>query len=62
MPKFQSLTKIELIKNILKTVVICEQRRATRTLGQARRPLVHGNTHCLETTKQEVFFRNAGGF
>jgi len=62
MPKFQRLTNIELIRNIFGTVVICEQRRATRTLGQARRLLAHGNTRYHEFTTWEVFLRNGGGF
>jgi len=61
MPKFQRLTKVELIRNTLGTVVICEQCGATRALGQARRSLAHGNVRCHETAKKVVFWRNGGG-
>lgn len=62
MPKFQRLTKVKLIRNTLGTIVNCEQRRATRTLDQARKPLAHGNMRCHKIEKWEVFWRNEGGF
>lgn len=62
MPKFEGLIKIELIRDILITFSFCNQRRATRTLGQVRRPSAHGNTHYHELAKQEVISRNGGSF
>lgn len=62
MLEFKRLKKVEIIRNTLGTVVNCEQRGATRTFGQARRPLAHGNARCYETMKHKVFWRNGGGF
>ena len=39
MPKFQSLIKVKLIRDILVTMAICDQCGATRTLSQVRRLL-----------------------
>ena len=43
MPRIKSLINIKLIGDILVTVAICDQRGATRIIGQARRPSAHGN-------------------
>ena len=52
--------KIKAIRDILVTVAICDQHGTTRTLGQARRPLVHGNAHWCKLAKPEVNSRNGG--
>lgn len=62
MPKFQSLTRIKAIRDILMTIAICDQHKATWTLGQARKPLVHDNICWHKLEKLEVNSRNRGSF
>ena len=62
MPKIKGLIKLNLIRDILVTVAICDQHDATRNIGQARRPSAHGNAHYHKLANPKAISRNGGSF
>ncbi len=58
MSRATNLVNIKLIRGILITVAIGDQRGVTRTIGQARKPSAHGNTRYRKLENAVVISRN----